>query len=339
MESIKKLVAGIQKWGCLTICLVMLLAAIAGLFYNEFRYYSKSEALQWAAQNVTEVSSENVNANLEGELIYLEGDVQAQATRSDPVFDVESSGIKMERFVEEYVRRRGDDNTTYKWIDSGVSPSPGSENVNARVFQADNVRIGAYELSDGLVRDDVPVHTFDVREQLETDLPDEIQEQSFIYSAFGGGLCFPEGESSDQCGNDRDNLADVRVYWEQFPEGPTSLYAGLEDGKLVPFESPDFTEPLARVSTGHDSASAMFQAEREENFGGFLGFYILISFGLFMSLVFFLSTMSSIIDGNWPLVGKIESFGLQLLGMILLFLAILGVTRGLGWLLFGVLGL
>lgn len=80
--------------------LVMLVAGLALLFWNEGRAVKTHKALQEGAAAVTEADPERVDAALDGKLVHFSADADAPGELTDAWFGVSARAFRMERTVE-----------------------------------------------------------------------------------------------------------------------------------------------------------------------------------------------------------------------------------------------
>src|SRR5690349_3983915 len=81
--------------------IVLALASLVLLFWNEGRAVHRAQALQEGAASVVTVDSKAVNPATDGQLVHFTGDAAGQ-TLADPEFGVSRDAIHLRRVVEMY---------------------------------------------------------------------------------------------------------------------------------------------------------------------------------------------------------------------------------------------
>ena len=150
--------------------LLLLIIGIGLLWYNEGRTVKTAQAINEAKKNYIQVKSDKVDSKNEGKLIATNGKLDLTNSNElvDEVFGIKAKSAKLTRTVEMYQWEEEcetDDNNnekcTYKkeWSDSLIDSSEfkesGHENpdtmlYNSEEYLADNVHVGAFDLSKDL---------------------------------------------------------------------------------------------------------------------------------------------------------------------------------------------
>jgi len=305
---------------------LLIIGAIILIFWNESHSVRVLKSLKEGAAKVVE--ADEFDADNDGELVHVTGDTASDQTLRDPVFGVNSLGIRLNRDVQVYAWTEKESSSsstsatgtkttkktyTYekKWVSSLPKSSQfkqpeGHENPSelkyrSTSFQADKVTLGDYTLDAVLVgkltnSKSVPLDKDSVK------LPDGAQ--------ISGDRIY--------VGSDPDNpaIGDLRISESVVPTGPTSVVAGQgPKERLAPFET-KAGESIGLIEPGTKTAAEMFANARAANrtftwvarLGGFL--LLLFGFLLFLSP---LSTMSSIV----PFLGGLFEAGMFLASLLL----------------------
>jgi hypothetical protein len=306
--------------------LLMVLAACLLLFKNEGRAVDRYKALKEGGKAVVSVDSLQVVAGNEGKLVHTTGATDVGDLISDPEFGVSVKAVHLERTVEmyqwqEHTRRdtkkkvggSTETTTTYSyskgWSDRLVSSSsfqesrghenPASMPYHSRSFVAQNVTLGAFSLSSGLIQrmsswEDHPV-------QSTSALPDAVRARARVDA---GAFYLGANPSAPQVG-------DMRISFRKVRPAVTSVVArqtgsGLE---AYPTRSGGSIE-LLRIGTA--SADEMFESAKQANKPmtwalRVIGF-LLMMFG-FRLILGPLSVMADVL----PALGNLAERGVNLL--------------------------
>ena len=158
--------------------LVLMVAGIALLFWNEGRTVHRTKALAEGYSSVVSVDSAAIDPANEGKLVHLTGTAKTAETLSDPDFSVSVPAILLARDVEMYQWSENASSETKKkigggtetvttytyektWapflIDSSAFKESGHENPAAMPYQsadwyAKNVTLGPFTLSESLIK-------------------------------------------------------------------------------------------------------------------------------------------------------------------------------------------
>lgn len=151
--------------------LVILIAGIGLLWYNEGRAVKTARAISEAKKTYTQVKSDKVDSKYDGKLIATNGKIDLSNAEElvDETFGIKAKSIKLKRTVEMYQWDEScetDDNDkekcTYekKWADDLIDSSdfkeaeghknPESMPYNEETYLASNVKLGAFTLTKEL---------------------------------------------------------------------------------------------------------------------------------------------------------------------------------------------
>jgi len=334
---------------------VIMLLACGGMFWNEWRYVNRSQDVSWGKKNVQSIDSSEVDSDADGELVHTSGEAEADAPLQDGKFNVEIEGLKLERTSEMYQwKEEADDKDGEKvyeynrvWneqpIDSGTFDSskfkeqlrkteshhnPEEMAVDGMTTVASDATLGAYNLPEDLLEKLQTSESIEVDSEFVEELPSRLRKRnpSVTDTDEGSGVCIPYEGHDQGCGH---VVGDVRVTWSYEPEGPVSLYGGLNGDTFESFSDEALRSELYRMTTGKKSAKEMFEAVQTENVTMLWG----LRFGgvIFMIMgISFLFAPIDVLAGYIPFLGECVDTGTNLvagtLGLGLSF-----VVFALGW--------
>jgi len=258
--------------------MLMFLAAVPLLFWNEGRAVTTYKSLKEGAGAVVETTASPRNAQLDGGLVHLSGMVQVDSNLRDAEFGVEQRALRLERTVEMFQWKESSETkeekkvgggvervTTYTYgkdwsdglVDSSRFQNPdGHRNPAGMPFQsqrlnADAGRLGDYRVdSDVLGRvggwQDLPVSP--------DSLPATVRE-GFVQQ---GGWLYRSGNPSSPA------VGDIRVRFRLVPEQVVSVIARQSGERLDAYPT-KAGDRLLLVSGGEVPAAQMFEAAQAAN--------------------------------------------------------------------------
>jgi hypothetical protein len=100
--------------------LVLIVASIVGVFWNEGRAIDTARALSEGAGAVVSVDASKVDPADEGKLVHVMGAANATAPLADPQFPVKATGLKLARAVEMYQWRQQERSETRDKLGGGA---------------------------------------------------------------------------------------------------------------------------------------------------------------------------------------------------------------------------
>ncbi len=100
--------------------LVLIIASIVGIFWNEDRAIDTARALAEGAGAVVSVDASAVDPANEGKLVHIMGAANAAAPLADPQFPVKATGLKLVRAVEMYQWRQQERSETRNKLGGGT---------------------------------------------------------------------------------------------------------------------------------------------------------------------------------------------------------------------------
>lgn len=312
--------------------LLLIVASFILLFWNEGRAVERHKTLEEGAAAVQSVPVDRVDPARDGALVHVTGRAETEETLRDDTFDVSARALRLEREVEMYQWREEErketekkvgggskTTTTYSYdktwsedlIDSDAFRRPGGhENPDAmpwrsREVTADRVTLGAFVLSDTLVRqidrwEPLPVSS-------EEAIPAEMEPGRG--RTHDGGLYFGEGSPGTP------QVGDVRVSFRMVKPTEVSVVAQQTGDGFRPFQA-EAGGTVQLLELGTVSADEMFEAAQRRNtlltwglrFGGFL----LMAFG-FSLMLRPLAVFADVL----PILGSLVGAGIGLVSFLL----------------------
>ncbi len=333
--SIKSVVVG----------LILFLAAIPLLFWNEGRAVKTARALEEGAAAVKSVSADRIAPENDGKLIHISGQAVPTGTLSDPAFGVSESGLRLERKVEMFqwdeetksnTRKKlggGTETvkeTTYvtKWSSAKISSSKFKQTTNhqnptawayeSKETVAPSAAIGAFALPTTITG---KIGTAEALPPVEATLPADLRERARVsegYFYFSANPAAP-------------TVGDLRVRFSVVRPAVASIVAQQSGNSLRPYATKN-GRTIELVENGAKSADAMFTSAREGNATltwvlRLVGFVVMwTGFGMiFKPLV----VMADLI----PFLGSLLGFGAAVFSFIIT-APIALLTIAVGWIFY-----
>lgn len=291
-DSIKGIVFG----------LLMVVVSVPLLFWNEGRAVKRYKTLQEGAAAVVSVASDKVDAANEGKLVHLSGLADTEETLTDGTFGVAVKGLKLRRTAEMFQWKESkstekdtklggkeETKTTYsyskEWSSSLIKSSsfekpgghenPGSMPVQSQGWQAKVVTLGAFTMTDSLVR------------QINSWEGITIAAGTEVPAGAGDGMKVADGGFYLGATPGSPAVGDVRISFEKVMPSEVSVVTKQVQGSFAPYVS-KVGGSLELLQTGVHTPEEMFAAAEASNrmmtwllrLGGFL----LMFFGLSMLL-------------------------------------------------------
>lgn len=319
--------------GAVVIGLVLIVAMIVLLFWNEGRAVTTARSLAEGASAVVSVPADRVDAANDGKLIHVSGAVTTNATPSDPDFGIAAQGIRLVRGVEMYQWKETSQSETTKklgggeetvttytyektWDDRPINSSDfrkpdGHANpsmaIRSQTFQVPAARLGGFDL-------DQPVLNLMSGEQTLSIRPDQAGS---IRAAFQGSTRVSVVDGRVYLGNNPSSPAvgDYRVTYSLVPVGDASIIGQQSGSKFVAYQTVA-GDRLLMVDAGTVPADQMFADAISTNT---MVTWLLRVVGivvLFIGFAMLLSWMGVLADVI-PFVGSIVSFGTGLVAFLL----------------------
>jgi hypothetical protein len=243
--------------------LVMVIASIVVLFWNEGRAIQTARSLAEGAGLVVDVDSARVDPGNEGKLVHISGDLTAPGRLSDAEFGVTAKGLRLVRAVEMYQWKEEtktethqklgggeEDVTTYTyhrvWSDTRHDSSrfrhpDGHENPTMRYHRVD------------VIARDATLGAFHPGEQVLRLLPAD--ERLSVDPAMVG--------SSSTRGGSPVQVVE-RISYRLAPNGSASIIGRQTGTDLTEYQA-KAGDQLLMATPGVASAAQMFKAANDEN--------------------------------------------------------------------------
>jgi hypothetical protein len=326
--------------------LVLLVAMVIGLFWNEGRAVTTARSLEEGAGLVRSVPTDRIDPALEGHLVHVSGPVVAAAEPTDGLFGVVAAGIRLERNVEMYqwVERAASDRkvqigggeetvTTYSYekqwsssaIDSGRFKQPEGHanpgmNYRSESFQVPQAALGAFRLEE------------QVLDRIGGSQPLALDATMIeaVKASYSGPRGLQVTAAGAYMGFDpaSPRVGDYRLDWRVVPLGPVSVI-GRQTGDGFALYQTRAGNRLLMVETGVVPADRMFSDAVTGNtiltwalrIGGMI--LLMLAFSMVMGPV---GVLADVI----PFLGSLVRLGT---GAIAFVLAVLvgGLTIALAW--------
>lgn len=329
--------------------LLLVVAMVVLLFWNEGRAVTTARSLEEGAGIVISVGSGSVDPANEGRLVHVTGDVATGHVPSDPDFAVSAAGIRLDRIAEMFQWREttstetrtklggGEETvTTYSYstgwerraIDSSSFRNPsGHENppmmIEGRSFQVPEATLGAFDLSQRVLGNIGGARTLPVPQ----DRLDEIQQ------AVGAGMraSVVDGRIFLGTNPQQPRVGDYRIGYELVPLGPVSVVGRQAGTGFEPYQTRAGRQ-LLMVDNGIKTAEVMFADAMSAN--TVLTWLVRIAGLVFLGVGFalILSPLGVIADVI-PFLGSIVRMGAGVVAMV--GAALVGsATIALAWLFY-----
>jgi hypothetical protein len=319
--------------------LLLLVAGIALLTWNERSELRTLRSLSIGAHMVEETAAAPIDPALDGKLVHLSGTLAAPAPAHDPVFGaVTPDAMRLSRHVTMYQWEEKTSSTTQKSLGGGSTTS--TTYSYERVWSDRPIDSSHFHVPADHANPPMALHseTTDAAgaaigpRVLDPAVLDRLTQ--FAPATPPAGAALPAGWTlGDQGlfhGADPANpaIGDLRASFGAIASGPVSVIAGQSGTRLIPFPTQS-GPPIALADTGDDAAPAMFGEARSAAHGQAwllraIGF-VLILIGLFL-LVHPLAVLVSVVpflESVVDFAGFIVVFGTA----ILVALATIAVAR------------
>ena len=258
---------------------VMAVVAVVVLFWNEGRAVKRHKTLQEGAGQVVSVANDKVDAANEGKLIHVTGMATTTETLKDDKFGVSVQGLKLRRNAEMFQWKetkkteketklggKEETRTTYSyskvWSSSlinsaefkkpGGHTNPGSMPVKSQNWQAQNVTLGAFTMSDALVG---KIGTWEgITIAAGAEMPAGVAGEIKVAD---GGYYIGADPGSPKVG-------DMKISFDKVMPAEVSVVSKQVKGSFEPYVS-KVGGNLELLETGVQSAEAMFAAAEASN--------------------------------------------------------------------------
>jgi hypothetical protein len=323
--------------------LVLLVAGIALLFWNEGRAVKTHKALEESQGTVVSIDAfENTQPSMEGKLVHISGTANTDQTLSDDVLPVSIAALKLQRFVETYQwqetshseerKTMGGDTetvTTYQyskvWSTTKINSSDfkkqgGHENPAGWLYEnqtwtAPDIRIGNYALASEHKKLIDNFQSLPLPENSE--FPKELKKtNNMLYTG-----------SNQQ----EPAIGDQRI---KFKYIPAQVYSAIGDmrSSILHEHIASNGHRFALLQAGSYSANSMFEQAKSDNeqltwILRLAGTAVLIF--AFITILKPLSVLADVV----PLIGNIVEVGTGVIGFLLGLIVAL-VTICLAWIFY-----
>jgi len=326
--------------------ILMLIAGIVLLFWNEGRTVEMKKALNEGEGAVVESTVDKVDPAQEGEFIHLVGDLETNDTLEDDTFGITFKGIKLKRSVEMYQWQENTETTTRKkvggseettttytyqkaWsnslIDSSSFHDSGYDNpalmeYESKTLNATNVKLGAFQLSPSLI-DKVDNYTDFPITELKKDL--KLSTSKKVQIA-GNGIYLGYNISSPKIG-------DMKITYQIVSPEKVTVISQQSGNSFVPFVSSQ-GKSLEFLKSGEQSSAQIFAKAQSDN--KMLAWLLrLVGFLLISGGITAILKPLEIIGDLIPFIGSIIGFGTSIVAFIV-GLAISLIVIAVAWIFY-----
>jgi hypothetical protein len=323
--------------------LVLIVASIVGVFWNEGRAIDTARALAEGAGAVVSVDASAIDPANEGKLVHVTGAASATAPLADPQFPVKATGLKLTRAVEMYQWRQQERSETRNKLGGGAetvatyaySRDWGASRNDSdafrrpeghanppmafarREFVAGDAKLGAFALPPDLLGQLGDGARIDVDPAILAGRPAQTPPEQIV----DGILYIGANPAAPQVG-------DLKLSYWLTPNGPVSAIGRQTGGGLSPYQT-KAGGTLYIIDSGELEAAQMFkQAERENAIltWAIRGGALLAMFIGFTLILAPLSVLASVI----PFLGSLVGAGAGLTAFVLT-LVVGPLTIAIAW--------
>ncbi len=274
--------------------LLLFLIAFPLLFWNEGRAVKRAKALEIGAGAVISVQADKVDPANEGKLVHVTAKADTKDVLTDPLFNVSSTAIRLERRVEMYQWKQKESSKTEKQLGGGTKKTTvytyekvwsdklinsadfketGHENpefpLESEKLYAKHVSLGDFFLNDALIERIGASRRLPVAADYK--LPAKLSgktDASYVYvSRKSFRTSLPSSELTVDNAIDavlpEVQIGDLRVCWYAVAPHDVSIVA-RQTGKTFS-AYPVGKESILLLSDSVESAEAMFQSAQSAN--------------------------------------------------------------------------
>jgi hypothetical protein len=327
--------------------LVLVVAMVVLLFWNEGRAVTTAKSLAEGAGLVVSVPSDTIEPGNDGKLVHVQGRAVSTETPADQDLGiVATGGLRLFRNVEMYqwveksqsetkTKLGGGEETvtTYTYardwsdtpVDSGRFKKPdGHSNpdmtIRSQRFQVSSATLGAFTL-DREVIDDIGGRR---------DLALQRDAADAVKAAYQGKARVSVVDGRIYLGRDptQPSIGDYRIAYDVVPAGDISIVARQQGSGFAPYQTAA-GDTLLMVDTGLVPADQMFA---EAVTGNTIFTWVLRAVGLVVLFIGFLLTMRivGVVADIIPFLGGIVRLGTGIVAFVLA-LVVGFVTIGIAW--------
>ncbi len=317
--------------------LMLLIASLGGIFWNENSSVQVARALDEGLGVVVSAPSDRVDPGHEGKLVHVTGALSSARGVRDDLLNVPAQGLRLRRVVEMMQWKESsssrDGRTTYsysrEWSSSAIDSSRFRDAANHRnppfpfqsqTFNATDAMLGPYRLGAAALAE------FQYRSETRAAPP-----QTSI-DGIARRLNRPAFASDEWLVVSRNAadpaVGDLRIAWRLIPEGPGSVAGRQISGEIAAYTARN-GRPVLLAATGTHSAEAMFALGQADN--RFFTWVIRI-ICLFVLFFAFLLVMGPFLflASRIPIIGDIFAAGSIVVALVMTIVVGFGAI-GIAW--------
>ncbi len=310
--------------------LLLLVAGVAALFWNEGRAVTRAKSLAEGLGIVVSVNAYKVVQNNDGRLVHLTGQTSPEGHLQDTQFGLNIVAVKLRRSVEMYQWVEESESETRKKLGGGTetvttyryhknwsssledssrfNKPEGHENplslpYNSKTLVAAKVTLGAFTLSSALTSELDDFQALPLETLPEALAPVALLDNGAVYLK-------ADADSSPQT----PRIGDTRVRFSVVRPQQVSIVARQDNALLEPYRT-SVGDEIALLQTGARTAEEMFAKARTDNT---ILTWILRGVGLLLLLIGFalmFKPLSVALDVI-PLLGNVAEMGILLVSAI-----------------------
>ncbi len=325
--------------------IVLIIAAIVLLCWNEGRAVTTARSLAEGRGAVVEVGATSIDSSNEGRLVYVNGEIAAQAPLTDREFSVTANGLRLVRKVDMYQWKEETKSERHSKLGGGEE--------EVKTYTYDRVWLDRREDSsrfkhpDGhdnpemryhgqvVIARDARLGAFHPGEQVLRLLPasERLPLAPGITAALGSRLTGPAAivDGNLYVGADPSNphIGDLRISYTIAPNGVASIIGRQTGSGLTEYQT-KAGDQLLIAEPGTHSAAEMFKTAEDENRVLTWVLRLVAAAVMFFGFVLILSPLVVVADVV-PFVGSILGAGAALVALVLT-IALGSVIIALAWL-------
>ena len=326
--------------------IVLIIAALILLFWNEGRSVKEYKTLQEGASSVVSVASDAVDPANAGKLIHTTGKADTKAVLSDPIFGVSANALQLRRVTEMYQWQETSQSETQKKLGGGEETKTTysyTKTWSASVINSSNFRIPEehqnpatmpYE-SNTQVADAVSLGKFSLPsslvERIDETKPLFIQAADIKNTQLPTGIKLQAGSFYSGADPATPQIGDQRITFEVVNPMEVSVIAKQVRNTLEPYTTSVGGE-IELLETGIHSADAIIQHAQDSNviltwILRLIGFILLV-IGINMEF-----KVLSVIADVLPIAGDIIGAGTGIIAFLLAIIFAL-VTIATAWIFY-----
>ena len=308
--------------------IILLIAGIVLLFWNEGRTVKNKRALQEGEKAVISVPCENITQANEGKLVHFTGMANTSDSLSDDEFGISLSAVCLERNVEMYQWKENEESTTKKKLGGSEETTtkytytkewsgslnksenfqkpekhqnPAEFPYTSNKIYASNVNLGAFKLPESLV------HSISGSESLQLNKAAMLLPKGAELN--GSTIYIGKGTASDP------KVGDVKITYSIVKPQQVSI-VGLQKGNSVEPYIAKNGKQVFLLQAGTIAADQMFKVQISSN--NRMGWVLrLVGFILIFAGFGAIFKILSVIADVVPFIGRIVSFGTGLIAGLL----------------------